>query len=526
MQNIYQYKDYKNDQTIHAQVCIIGSGCGGSTLAKKLTESGIDVIIIEKGGYYTPAQFDNRELNMAAKIDGERNLASTANGDTQFLYGNNVGGASVHYWADSYRTPTDRLLHWQNKYGMEGHTEADLSPAWDELTTTLSVQQPPKEYWNRMNVLFKEGVEALGWEISPVYGARKNCQMSGHCQQGCFYNAKQSQLITHLPSALEKGARIYADLQAEKFEFDGKKAKKLVAVAIDRTKNRPSGIKITINAEVFVVSAGGFNSADFLLRQDGLKEKLPALGKHFGFNPVVMAYALFEEEIKMYRGLPAAWGLEKFRLATFNDKNEYVEGGYLVLPNQTQPSATGAVFGGFTEESHEWMLNFNKVGGTIAWLDDNENELGEVNVDSNGRRIITYPYGEITQKMLRDTLKKQVQINFQAGAKKVVIADYKATTFHSLKDLQKIDNLSVTNSNLMIVAPHPFGGCRMGKDEKTSVVDSTHRVHGFENLFVADPSVFPTGPSVDPSFTIMAFSYVAAQHIADKLNKSTSKSVQ
>jgi choline dehydrogenase-like flavoprotein len=40
-----------------------------------------------------------------------------------------------------------------------------------------------------------------------------------------------------------------------------------------------------------------------------------------------------------------------------------------------------------------------------------------------------------------------------------------------------------------------------------------HRVHGTDNLFVTDPSVFPTAPSVDPSLTIMAFSCVAAAHV-------------
>lgn len=519
MKNIFEYTDYTKDQVIKAQVCIIGSGCGGVTLAKKLTEKGLDVVILEKGGYYTSAQFDNRELNMAGKIDGERNLSATANGDTLLLYGNNVGGASVHYWADTYRTPDDRLLHWQNKYGITGHSKEDLTPAWDELDVSLSINHAPEEQWNKMNVLFKKSVEDLGWQASPVYQARKGCQSSGHCQQGCFYNAKQSQLITHLPTALEQGARLFADMQADKLEFEGKKTKKLVALAINRATNKPSGIKYTFEADTFVVAAGGYNSPDFLLRQDGLKEELPALGKHFGFNPVIMAYGLYDEEVKMYRGLPAAWGLEKYRVAKFNDKNEYEEGGYLVLPNQTQPSATGVVFGGFSEESHEWMLNFNKVGGTIAWLDDYENELGNIEVDSKGKRLINYPYGEVTQKMLRDSLKKQVLINFKAGAKKVLIGDYKATTLNSVDEIHKIDNLAVTNSNLLIAAPHPFGGCRMGNDAKTSVVDCTHRVHGYENLFVSDPSVFPTGPSVDPSFSIMAFSYIAAKHIAARFGK-------
>jgi choline dehydrogenase-like flavoprotein len=44
---------------------------------------------------------------------------------------------------------------------------------------------------------------------------------------------------------------------------------------------------------------------------------------------------------------------------------------------------------------------------------------------------------------------------------------------------------------------------------------------GIDNLFVADPSVFPTGPSVDPSVSIMAFSYIAAEHIANAMGKKT-----
>jgi choline dehydrogenase-like flavoprotein len=44
-------------------------------------------------------------------------------------------------------------------------------------------------------------------------------------------------------------------------------------------------------------------------------------------------------------------------------------------------------------------------------------------------------------------------------------------------------------------------------------------VHGIKNLYVADPSVFPTAVSVDPSYTIMAFSYIAAQSIDAALRK-------
>jgi choline dehydrogenase-like flavoprotein len=52
-----------------------------------------------------------------------------------------------------------------------------------------------------------------------------------------------------------------------------------------------------------------------------------------------------------------------------------------------------------------------------------------------------------------------------------------------------------------------------GGDARDSVVGFDHRVHGFDNLYVADPSVFPSPPSVDPSLSILAFSFVAADRI-------------
>ena len=118
-------------------------------------------------------------------------------------------------------------------------------------------------------------------------------------------------------------------------------------------------------------------------------------------------------------------------------------------------------------------------------------------------------------------MKKAAIVNFKAGARKVMLGDLKRTTLNSLDEIDRIDAIEIKPGSLTLVAPHPFGGCRMGTDPKTSVTDSSHRVHGIDNLFVADPSVFPTGPSVDPSVSIMAFSYIAAEHIANAMGKKT-----
>src|SRR5690554_2275537 len=281
--NIFEYTDITADQTVKTQVCVIGTGCGGATVAKKLTDQGLDVVMIERGGYYHAGTMDHRELNMAGKLTAERRFATSHDGGNMLTYGANVGGASVHYWADSYRTPPEKLEQWQQDYGIEGHTLADLTPAFDELEKTLSVHEATDPYFNRMNQLLREASGKLGWRGHRVPQARKNCVKSGHCMQGCLYDAKQSQMVTHIPMALEQGARLYSDAQAESLEMVDGRVRSLTVGMIDRKTNRPSGIKMKVVADRFVLAAGGFNSAFFLMQQ-GLHKQLPMLGKHFSMN--------------------------------------------------------------------------------------------------------------------------------------------------------------------------------------------------------------------------------------------------
>ena len=58
-----------------------------------------------------------------------------------------------------------------------------------------------------------------------------------------------------------------------------------------------------------------------------------------------------------------------------------------------------------------------------------------------------------------------------------------------------------------------MGTCRMGRDPASTVVDQYGRVHGMRNLFVADASVFPSCPGVNPQVTIMALATRTASHL-------------
>lgn len=91
------WKSYENGEEIKLDVVVVGSGCGGATMAFELSKAGLKVGLMEQGGNFHTGTFDNNELNMAGKVSAERNFHTTADGSVSLVYGNNLGGASVHY---------------------------------------------------------------------------------------------------------------------------------------------------------------------------------------------------------------------------------------------------------------------------------------------------------------------------------------------------------------------------------------------------------------------------------------------
>ncbi|MDZ4725067.1 MAG: GMC family oxidoreductase [Leptospira sp.] len=509
------WKSYVSGEEIFVDVVVIGSGCGGATMAYELAKKGVKVALVEQGGNYHTGTFDNYELNMAGKISAERNFHTTSDGGVSLVYGNNLGGASVHYWADSYRTPDDRLLLWHKNYGVDHHLPDDLKPHWQELESDLYVSPASEEYFNRMNQLFRRSAKELGWEGHNVPQARKNCQKSGHCMQGCIFGAKQSQLVTHIPRAVSLGLEVYTDLRAIKLIKNGNQVSGLETHVINRKSQKEDSKKVIFKSKAVVIAAGGFGSSTFLLR-NGLKDRLPKLGEYLAINPSPMVHALFDEPIIQWRNIPAAFGIDSFRLAEYQN-GKYSKGGYMLMPNQLQPATLAALLPGFGKDHFHYMKQLPNLGGTIGWIDDVPSELGRIEVNQFGDRKIHYPFGSITKQIFNDLTYKQIVLNFQAGAKEVFLPGSKLIRFSKIPKKEDIDSLQWKPAEFPMAAPHPAGGCRMGKTVFDSVVDSSHRVHGFKNLFVSDSSVFPTGVSVDPSFTIMAFSKIASKQVLNQI---------
>jgi choline dehydrogenase-like flavoprotein len=507
--------DWTGDAVEAADVVVVGTGCGGATVGHALAERGHSVTFVERGGYWTKEDFDQREAHMLAKIDGGRGLDTSDDGGVSLTYGNNVGGASVHYWADSYRLPPDRLAEWEGEHGLQGHGAEVLAPHWERLERDLSVHPADDAYVNEMNRRVRDAAVALGWKVERVPQARNGCQKSGHCMQGCAYDAKQSQLVTHLPRALANGARIYADLDAVRLTWSGRRVTGVSCEVLDRATGLPSGTTVRLEAKVVIVAAGGYGTPRFLLRQ-GLQQRLPMVGERIFVNPCPMVHARFDEPIVQWRNIPAAWGVEEFRRARRDADGRYVEGGYLLMANQLQPGTLAAVFPGAGAAHRAVMRDLPRLGGTICWIDDVER--GRMTLEPGGQTRLHIPLTGENALRIRDAWVKQARLLFTAGARELMFGDAADTRITRPDQIEAaVASLDLRPARNVLAAPHPGGGARMGPDPGSSVVGFDHRVHDTDNLYVCDPSVFPSPPSVDPSLTIMAFSYVAADRIAEAL---------
>ncbi|MCC7069954.1 MAG: GMC family oxidoreductase [Deltaproteobacteria bacterium] len=527
VERILEFGAVTGSRNEEVDAVVVGSGCGGAVVAKELAGAGWSVLVLERGGLYLAERgdFDQREDDMMAKLGAGRGLDTTVDGGTAVLAGNNVGGASVHYWADSHRLPRDRCELFAREHGVQHRSYDELVPWFERIERDLNIHEAPDELRNRNNWLFLEGAQRIGLEVERVRQARKNCVRSGYCMQGCAYDAKQSQLVTYVPEALARGARLFADCEVERVLVEGGRAVGAQARFLDRRSCEPSGHTLTVKAKrAVVVAAGGFSTAP-LLMASGIADRSGQLGKNLQMNPGMRTLGIFDEDVVQWRNIPAAVGCLQHRLARYDEQGRYLEGGFLLYPDQLQPASLAACLPGYGEGHRALMELAPKIGAVTSWID--ERFAGTVTLGDDGLPLWDFPIvGEDADKF-RHAITLHARILLAAGAREVIVPDRTLRRVDGrwvvgarIKDDREIDavvaQVDLSPGSIFYAAPHPAGAARMGGSPDTSVLNSDGEVWSTPGLYVADPSAFPTVVSVDPSESIMAWSYVTATRMLEK----------
>jgi choline dehydrogenase-like flavoprotein len=508
--SVYTGAHVDRDLTLECDVCVVGSGAGGAVVAQRLATAGKRVIVLEDGGYHTSDTFDLTERTMFARLYQEGGALATADQSMAITQGRAVGGTTVINWTTCFRTPERVFDHWAEHHGVEGITHAALVPHWEAIEQRLNVVKMRLDQVNRNNRVTWRGLEALGWHRDLLSRNVKNCAHTGYCGMGCVIDAKQSMLVTFVPEAVQAGAEVYANAWVERLEVDGRRVTGVVARVRSPRNDRFSGRTITVRARATVLAGGAINTPAILLRS-GI-DPSGRTGKRTFFHPAVGGVGVHAERVEPFVGSPQYVYSDQF-VDRGPDRMGFLIEGAPMFPLTTGafPLALGAERQAIME-----LLPYSSLTGIL--LHDgfdraDPDEGATITVSDGGRPQIHYKWTERLREALRAGTEAALEVQLAAGARQV----FSNHTFYA-RDRDELERelarASFEPGQVPVFVAHCMGGCAMGTDPSTSVVDSrTMRHHAVDDVFVVDGSVYPTSLTVNPQISIYGLASWASEHI-------------
>ena len=547
-------------------VCIIGSGAGGSPIAYELSNAGFSVVVLEKGKNYTENEFNKDELAVSRrdmftpplneqkhiineyKADGSFTRYDGAEYNWNFWNGSLVGGSSNLMSGYFHRMkPNDfklksvygdikdaNVVDWAMSY-------EELEPYYTKVESVIGVsgrvinhkqQEPrstnnfpyPELQTNKVTTWFDKACKELNFESMPTPRAvlsmdaleRHGCYYSNFCgSYGCASGAKGSARAALLQKC---DAKIITDAFVYRMDSDASKVTKIYYY----TK---LGFAHSIEAKIFVLSAQAIESSRLLLNSknkffpNGLANSSAEVGKNLIFSA-------------------GGSGQGRFRFENLSKKQ------------QAELMQTGLFFNRSLQEWYDYEEDGKKYkGGTIDFLFEHQNLISRVNrelYDENGNLM----WGKKLADKIHKTITTSRVLTFEVfndwlptdncfvgvddkekdkyGVPVGVInlnghpQDLKVGEYLAKKAVQVLEKMGAVEIDYSISASPPpnlvAGGCRFGDDPKTSVLDKNCKAHDLRNLYVTDASFMPTGGSVPYTWTIYANSFRVADIIKKELS--------
>lgn len=488
----------EQDQTLDADVVVVGTGPGGAACARQLALRGAKVVLLEEGppsSRFARNQGDTMRYHMQ---EGGA-MVATGRGYMPIAAGRGVGGGSLVNSAIAWRAPDDILQGWAEKLGDDRYGPAAMKPVYDELWELLGIWSTRLAISGKNNDLIVRGVRALGLEGGYLERATPACMGCGVCYFGCPSGGKASMDFNLLVEATNAGAHIQADTKVETFLVEGDRVTGVVGRMYHPEDRRPGG-EVRVRAAKTVVAAGGIGTPR-LLHTSGIAERLgPAVGKGLHVHPGGAVLGMCDEPIELWKG--ATQGAY-FHIAdlpgvlphTFSAPPEVCV-GLLAPPGPKMKAA---------------MELLPYVCGLVVMISDKGE--GTVEAYDDGRAKIVYDFVDDDLERTRKGMLWAARVLLAGGAREVVAPVHGTTPTTSADDLY--DQLSRrTLQDFTLYAAHPMSTCRMGPNPATSVIRVDGRTHALEGLYLADSSIFPTSLGVNPSLTTMALGTLIGRGLA------------
>ena len=498
----------QHDLNVVTQVCVVGSGAGGAVMAKELAEAGVEVTLLEEGGFYSGKDFTGLPREMIDRLYRNRGLTGTVGRLTiPIPLGKCVGGTTVVNSGTCYRAPDYVLDSWHRDAGVEHIEETALRPHFEKVERELNVHPVPDATYGRNSQFFERGSRVLGFAGARIPRNERGCLGTGVCAFGCPQDAKQAMHVSYVPKALAAGATLYCRARADRVLIANGRAFGVLGTLLDR-QDRNTGHQIRVLADRVVVACGALLTPA-LLQRSSVPDESGLLGRNLHIHPAARVVAMFDEEVRGWEEVPQA-----FNVHQFTREGIFIQGQFV------PPAVEAPVLPGIGHAHKQLMAQYSHLGSFGALISD----ISEGRVRASRRAFSGWPL--VTYKMLPEDVQKltraislTAQIFFAAGAREVYSAIHSQPILRSPGDARGLLEARLRPQDIQMMAFHPQGTCRMGEDRGRAVTNSFGEYHGVRRLYVADASLFPSSSKVNPQITIMAIATRNAGEIAHSLSR-------
>ncbi|KRB84590.1 GMC family oxidoreductase [Noviherbaspirillum sp. Root189] len=513
--NVIDASTLTADRTFDADVAIVGTGAGGGVTAEILTLAGLKVVLIEEGPLKSSRDFKMREADAYPTLYQESAARKTKDKAINILQGRSVGGSTTVNWTSSFRTPPATLAYWQKTFGLHAYSAEALAPWFAMMERRLHIgtwTAPP----NENNDLLRRGAVQLGIPVGAILRNVKGCWNLGYCGMGCPTNAKQSMLVTTIPSALSHGATLLARTRADRLQFSGDKVSGLSCVAMDASGLAATGRTIQVRAKHYVVAGGAINSPALLMRSKA-PDPNGLLGKRTFLHPTLISAALHDHQVDGFAGAPQTIYSDHFL------ETQPIDGpiGYKLEAPPLHPLLFASTMSGFGKQHAAMMKEFARTHALLALLRDGfhtDSPGGSIALRNDGSPVLDYPISDFVWDGVRRAMLSMAEIQFAAGARTVYPVHEQAEGYSSWSSARKaIQDLAYTPLKTRVASAHVMGGCIMSDDRKLGIVSSEGRYHNVANLSVHDGSLFPTSIGANPQLSIYGITAKLASGLATEL---------
>ncbi len=492
-------------------VCIVGSGAGGSVVAARLATAGLRVLVVEAGPDLARAAFPLGEGAGFDRLYHSHGLLGTKDQAFSVLAGTVVGGSTTVNWMTCLEPEPPVRAEWE-RLGMDGAAGADLDRRIAGVRARLHVTREESQQ-NANNAVLARGCAALGFEEGVDYetiprnalGCASRCQP---CSFGCPYGAKQSAAETYLKDARLAGAQLLCDARVERVRLERGQVRGVEGRLHDGGEGRP----FRVVARVVVVAGGAIESPALLLRS-GLRG---AVGRGLHLHPTSAVLGVHATPIRMWEGPMQTVVVRRWQRRDPARRAAWLES----TPAHPGLAAQAAPWRG-SEDHRRLMLSLERASATIALVRDRT--PGRVLVDATGAAVVDYAMGQEDREQLTLGLLEAARLQRAAGAQRVATLHNRgpsagdgaspipAQAFDAF--LEEVRHEGIRPNAVGLFSAHPTGSLPLGPDGSGSATDPSGRVWGVEGLWVADGSLLPSAPGVNPMLSIAA----VADRTADRL---------